>query len=353
VHIAASVFHPRRSKGAPLLAVAPRKLLVLESHLIGDTVLLVPILQALKDKYPNAELHVLGNPWIKDVLDDLRLVDRFILQKIPWATYDYSASNLRRVVRTIKLLRAEHYDLAIDPRGDARNAVLLWTTNAKRRLGFGMTGASRYLTDIAPAPAEKAPLLEAKYKVLEPLGIYGPPNPPAITCPPSAYEAGRVYTQALRQRHGGRIVGFHAMGSQRQRQLSHTKQLEIGRALIKAGIVPILIGGPTDKLRLSAIRGELQEPATLLVEPLTRTMGVLANVDALIGVDSGPAHLAAALGTPTVVIVEAHKLGITTPRGRVFLLPASSDKSFEDLAAAEVLHALAALGVLAQAPRQR
>ena len=42
---------------------------------------------------------------------------------------------------------------------------------------------------------------------------------------------------------------------------------------------------------------------------------MLGQLGALIGMDSGPAHIAAALGTPLVVIVEPHKVGITTPRG--------------------------------------
>ena len=343
---AASTFRASPRAQGPLSKITPEKVLVVESHLIGDTVLLIPVLDALRRRFSSAKIHVLGNPWIRDVLAESHLADRLIVQKIPWATYDYSPSNLRSLWHTIKLLRNEHYDLAIDPRGDARNCVLLWTTNAARRLGFGLTGAVRYLTDIAPAPAEDAPWLEAKYKVLEPLGVYGPPRSPLIACAPEPYNLGKTFTEALKRAHGGPVVAIHATGSQAQRRIAPSKELELLHALLGVQVTPVLIGSPAEEARLSSLADRLEGRVAIFTKSLPEALGLLANVDALIAIDSGPAHLAAALGTRTVVIVEQHKAGITTPRGKVVLIPMPSSKLSSGIAAADALCALVKLGVL-------
>ena len=323
----------------------PHRILLLESHLIGDTVLASSLLMALRARFPEAEIHVLGNPWAEDLLGGLGIADRFMAQKIPWALYDYSWGNLNELWAGLQALRLERYDLAIDPRGDARNAFLLWVIRARRRLGFACTGGRRFLTDVATSPPPRVALLDAKFAVLEPLGIPGPPLTPRLIPESSAMDKALQIMASLRTRHPGPWVGFHPGASQPQRKWSLGKQISLLHALAAAGFPVLLLGTAAERPELEEVARRSGAGVQVFTAGLPEAMALLGQLDALIGMDSGPAHIAAALRTPLVVIVEPQKAGITTPRGvaGVEWVTPRSGAAVEAVATSDVIERLQAL----------
>jgi heptosyltransferase-2 len=99
----------------------------------------------------------------------------------------------------------------------------------------------------------------------------------------------------------------------------------VGRALAAEGASIVLAGGPPDRAELDAFRRALGSPvaADLTDLPVDALAAALAGVEALLACDSGPVHLAAAVGTPAVAI-----FGPTSPErwgppppGRALALP--------------------------------
>src|SRR5712692_8685250 len=62
----------------PVSHLTPQRILVLESHLIGDIVMAIPALRALRDHFRSSEIILLAGSWGKELLKDQKLVDDFI-----------------------------------------------------------------------------------------------------------------------------------------------------------------------------------------------------------------------------------------------------------------------------------
>jgi ADP-heptose:LPS heptosyltransferase len=330
----------------PIGSLNPKQILVLESHMIGDSVLLAPLLASLRVRFPSASLDVLGNGWIKDVLQPLGIVDHFEVQRIPWSVYDHSLKNLYSLLQKALELRSRRYDLAIDPRGDARNAFLLWVIGAKRRLGFGCTGGVKFLTDIAESPRHDAHLLAAKYSVLAPLGIIGQPGAPRLVCSNQAEQSIQPFLSEISKFGNRTLLGFHPGASQVQRRLGVPQKVGILQGLASLGGNPILMGASSDRVELEMIASlSGLQSLSIFTGTLPQFMALLNHLSVMVGMDSGPAHLAAAMGTPTVVMVEAHKAGITTPMGPQVteVIAPSSEGGILDLDVTSILMAVAAV----------
>src|ERR1019366_926604 len=134
-----------------------RNILVLEPWFIGDLVLATPILRALRDKYPDARISLLGKPHAADLLEGSELVDEVIVFDLPWTAIGASRKyDPRRYVPSqwkslAEELRKRHFDLTIDARMDLRSNVIAFVSGAPRRIGFRFGGGAFLLTDAVTA----------------------------------------------------------------------------------------------------------------------------------------------------------------------------------------------------------
>ncbi len=303
----------RRSPDDLLSATNPKKILVLESHLIGDSIMTIPVLRALKERFPSACIDVLGNTWASDLLKDQGYVRQVVTVSIPWATYDYSPRNLLTIGRTLFRLRRYHYDLSIDPRGDMRNNFLMWIIAATRRLGYAITGGAYFLTDIAPALAGPVHLAVHRLAVLSPLGIDALDQKPILSVPRSDQEhAARLLRECgVRQR----FVVIHPGASCQERKWTTDKHVELIRRLHRAGVEVVVTGGPRDTNELNEIRRVARAPIATLQVSLMEFAAILMLSSASITMDSGAAHIGAAVSCPVIVLYGKADPRVVRPLG--------------------------------------
>ena len=139
-------------------------ILVTEYHRIGDIIMIVPSLKAIKQKYPESHLILLCNQQALEFVKSLKIVDEAIPFKAPWTEFSVPTyfkrltffSWIPLLVKLLiqsfesrsfaQLLSEKHIDIAIDFKGDIRNNWFLWHTNAKIRLGYTATGGSFFLS---------------------------------------------------------------------------------------------------------------------------------------------------------------------------------------------------------------
>lgn len=121
-------------------------ILVLDLHLIGDMVMLIPLLKELKNKYPESNLSLLAGSWAPIILKELK-IDNFYILDAPWVKSNTISSWLN-LFRTIVKLRTFKWELAIDVRGDLRNSLILNLIGGERRVGYNFMQNGFFLNDI-------------------------------------------------------------------------------------------------------------------------------------------------------------------------------------------------------------
>ena len=121
-------------------------ILVVDLHMIGDIVMLIPLLKELKNKYPESNLSLLSGSWAPVVLKELN-IDNFFILDAPWVKSNTISSWLN-LFRTIVKLRKFKWELTIDVRGDLRNSLIINLIGGERRVGYDFMHNGFFLNDI-------------------------------------------------------------------------------------------------------------------------------------------------------------------------------------------------------------
>ncbi len=99
----------------------PATILVVQSHLIGDVMMAIPLLRALRKRYPHSKITFLANDFAKGLLQGCDFIDVVLTVPFPWGIRSYHVKNLWKLVGMILYLRRQKFDLAIDAQIDFRN----------------------------------------------------------------------------------------------------------------------------------------------------------------------------------------------------------------------------------------
>jgi ADP-heptose:LPS heptosyltransferase len=296
------------------------RIMVFEPGSLGDMVMLMPFLKSLRMRFPKANLSLLCRTSgkkkqsyasldpasVKTLLLDQGLVDELIPVAVPWLAHvspwkKYSPFSLNWPVFVWNLLRLRRreFDLSFPSgRSDIRYNLVLWLTGAKRRVGYGYAGAGFLLTDVAIPDMARPHQTEVCLQLLEHLGI------PAIRtgkllelCPnDKAYSANFLKEHAIEA--DDLVVGIHAGARTASRTWGQDRFLQVARRLAgEFGAKVIWFGDAFDSN--GGALGRNIVPASL---PLREFLAVLARCSFVVCNDSGPMHMAGALGVPVVAI---------------------------------------------------
>jgi len=281
----------------------PRSILILQLDHLGDAVLTTPMLRALKERFPEAVIDVVASRSNSEVFHGNPHVRRIHVSERNWHGRGLiSRSYLAEVFRLTRLLRPIGYELGIDPRGDLLVALVLRLAGVPRRLGWTAGGGGFLLTDSAqwnPARHE----IESRFALLERLGIQCVPTAPELF--PSWADKYAVREQLAVLPDAGRpLVVVHAgAGTAAKRwPASHLAEL-LDRLVRQVGGSIILVGDDGDQdraRRLASLNRRIVDWTGRLA--VMQLAALLEEADLFIGADSGPAHIAAAAGTPSIVL---------------------------------------------------
>jgi heptosyltransferase II len=296
------------------------RILVFEPGSLGDMVMLMPFLKSLRTRFPRANLSLLcrtggkkGQSYasidhasVKTLLLDQGLVDELIPVAVPWLTAvspwkKYNPISLKwpKFVWRLARLRRRRFDLAFPSgRSDIRYNLVLWLTGAKRRVGYGYAGAGFLLTDVAVPDIARPHQTEVCLQLLEHLGI------PAIlggqllklSSEDEAFSANFLKGHNIEV--DDLVVGIHAGARTATRTWGQERFRQVAQRLTgEFGAKVIWFGDPTDSN--GAALGRNIVSASF---PLREFLSVLTRCSFLVCNDSGPMHMAAAVGVPVVAI---------------------------------------------------
>jgi ADP-heptose:LPS heptosyltransferase len=262
-----------------------------------------PLLRGLRERFPRAHIALLSKPAARVLLEPSGLVDRFIEIDVPWTAFEgkYALHRYRdpRLWSTIRALRRERFDVSIDARMDVRSNLLSRLIGARRRIGFDLPGGAGLLTDRVADPGETTHKVEDWLAMLAPLGAALPsPAEPVLRVQDDARARVADALHALGVPDGAPVVAVHASARQEIRRWPMDRFSALVRALVQRGDVRVLaLVDPDGCGEELAADGALCVRASLAELPAYLERCVL-----YVGNDTGPAHIAAAVGTRTVTI---------------------------------------------------
>jgi lipopolysaccharide heptosyltransferase II len=304
---------PRLSAVGPLRAGDPRvrRILVVRVDLIGDAVLSLPAIRALRRAYPWAEIDMLVPPSVAGVLaghPDLSRVVIWNPQVWRRPVELLQQRNWREAAAIIARLRAPRYDLCVSISGDW-GSVLARLSGARRRVGYAGEAYAGFMTDPVPGGRYMQRKHEVEY-VLELAraagGIVVEDEALPMLHVTSAGEAGarHVLERAGVVLDGRPLVVLHAgaqNGQAKRWPPSHWATLA-DRLVSECGADVVLTGAASDAPLTAAIRRRMRRPVYDLTgqTSLPALVALLARCDLLVSGDSGPLHIACAVGTPVV-----------------------------------------------------
>ncbi len=297
------------------------KILVRATNWIGDAVMSLPALRALREAQPDAHIAILARPWVADVYAREQFCDQLLPYTAPKGWHDLPAR-----FRIARELRKHQFDSAILLPNSFDSALTPWLAGIPERIGYARDGRGMLLTRAIARPNHgEIPAHERFYylELLKRAGLI--PRIPESTeirldGATEAAEEGLAKFAALHL--GSVIVGVSpgaAYGTAKQwlperfadSAVMLAKQLDGAVALFGSNDERALCESILRRMEAAGARGYNFAGQTSLGQFIT----LAAACRAFLTNDSGAMHIASALGVPTVAIFGSTDHAGTGPTG--------------------------------------
>ena len=291
------------------------RILIRAPNWVGDAVMAIPALEAIRKTRAGAEISLLARPAVADLLAGQPFIDR----ALPYEYRGRHAGVLGRE-KLVGELRKENFDVAVLLQNAFEAAWLAWRAGIPERIGYARDARSPFLTNAVRVPREgQTPSHESQYylELLRRAGwIEGRTEIPPIRL--SIPESKRTAAESLLRKSGARenawrcaIAPGASYGAAKCWPPERFAQVA-DRLISECDADVIFFGTPAEKDIAARIRSTMNSRAISLVgETSVRDLAALFSCcSAFIGNDSGAMHVAAAAGLPVIGI-----FGPTDPQG--------------------------------------
>lgn len=278
-----------------------RRVLVVRLRSIGDTVLSTPSLIALRKALPNARIDVLLEDWVAPVLDGFEEIDSVI---------KLNRSGLSSKVDIALTIRRASYDVAFNLHGGTTATFLVWASGAKYRIAFREVRYNFLYTHLLSSAADfwGKPVNHSAEQQLALLGFVGidvidrPKTRLVVT-----EQAKKSLLSRLSHINGfklaNKIALIHPGASLETKRWGTEKFAYISDFLYHKGFQVIAVASKSESNILMHLRNLVKKPIYTLDDLSLPEITALAEMSSIfVGNDSGIAHIAAAVKTPSIVI---------------------------------------------------
>lgn len=290
-----------------LLATLPSgsRILFIRLRSLGDTVLSTPLYAALKAWRPDLRLSAL----VEEPLDEALYRNPDLESVFPLQVHRIKQrSTAMARWRTLRLIRRKRFDCCINLHGGATSAWLTGLSGARYRIGLrGYRNSFCYnVRTELPSPPPGVRWHSARFQLewLYRLGLQKGPDPPARLFPDPGLRS--VLQARLR---GAGLEPSRPVCVIQPSSRFHTKEwtdagfAEISDFLQEHGYATLLVGAREEKPKIRRVAGLCRNrPASIWGLTISELTGVLDQASLFVGNDSGPTHMAAALGVPVLVL---------------------------------------------------
>ena len=270
----------------------PARLLVLRGGAVGDFIVTLPALHALRHRWPDSHIEVIGYPHVARIAEWMGLVNRVrSLDEARIARYFAENAQLRDEDQ----IYFSSFDIVISYLHDPDE---VFSENIKR---FGV----EILINASPMVRDRH-AVDHMLQPLESLAIYPGERPQAPMLP-----------EHLRQRAEHPWVALHPGSGGKKKCWPVERFVELAHRLAAENkLVPVFITGDVERELIPDLDKQLQGFERLHQLPIPELAGRLSGASAFIGNDAGITHLAAALDIPTLALFGPTDPTLWGPRGR-------------------------------------
>jgi ADP-heptose:LPS heptosyltransferase len=305
---------PWRRRQRPL---HPRRVLLLRLERIGDLVMALPALAALRAALPDAELDLVVGSWNADLAGAIPGITRVVGLDAAWLAREGGGSSLRQLLADAREWRRHRYDLAINFEPDIRSNLLLAASGARWTVGYASGGGGAVL-DAALTYDPGAHTADNALRLIA--SAVGAVFPPAASTLLSLPADARARAAQRIGRRSGPVVGMHVSGGRAIKQWPPERFADVARRLAaEFGAAIVLTGSGADRPLTAPLRAALAPEGVVDAvgdADLVSTAALLQQCDVLVTGDTGPMHLASAVGTPVVAVFGPSDPARYGPRGR-------------------------------------
>lgn len=305
------------------------KVLIVKASALGDVVHALPVLAWLKSADPAMEIDWLVEEGFAPLLEGHPLV-----RKVHWiATRSWRKAGklaaIREAIRAVGRIRHEGYDVVLDLQGNSKSGLFTWLSGARRRYGFDRQGVREWPNLLATnnrvaLSAVEHHISERSLAIARAAFPQGREYLSAGPLPVRPETAARVETQLADAGLSGvhfAVLHYGTTWTTKLWAVEHWQELV--RCLVaETGLVPVLTWGSAEEQAVVAAIAAASEGRVIVWSrgTLPELVALLARAAVVVGGDTGPVHIAAAVGTPTVSLFRVTDAKRNGPRGRQHIL---------------------------------
>ncbi len=302
------------------MAALYNRILLTRLKFIGDIVLTTPLIHTLRDAFPDAYIAYLGDKSGVSLLEKNPYLDEIF-------SIDFSRNTTLQQLALFYKLNRKRFDLVVDLFCNPRSALLSYATQASVRVGGDLPGRGKLYTVRIKDDGVPKSAVEFHYQSLKAAGIGAKYFAPEIFLSDDEKKESRRYLEWQGIDFSRPLVALHPGGTWPAKLWPAERFADLADSLTaKTRAQIILTKGPRDgetagKVENAAVGGVLSLP----VLPLRQLAAILSLCSAYVANDSGPMHIAAAVGTPTIGIFGPGEENIWFPYTAAF--PGGSSKN--------------------------
>ena len=292
-----------------------KKALFFKPGAIGDLLHTLPALHSLKKKYPSARITVVVSPGLEPLLRDTKIADRVLV---------YDKSKLKKKLKDFitfgLLLRRERYDLFIDLQPSLRSRVLRWISGPERALVYRK---QRRIEN----RGHRLHAVDNFMETLRPIGIDGPVTNIDLPVVPDALRSVDRFLADHGIDAAKPVIALNcSVGSARPARNWFPERFALlaDRIIVELGAAVVFVGGGEDRELVRRVIAGMREQAVSAAGELSlaHSAALLSRCSCLVSSDTGPLHLATAVGTPVIGLygsTDPHRTGPVGHRNQVII----------------------------------
>jgi lipopolysaccharide heptosyltransferase II len=269
------------------------KLLVIKLRAVGDVLLATAVLPNLRAAFPDATIDFLVERSCRDVVEGNDAIDNVIV---------FSKTGMNGA-RMLLALRRARYDMVIDLFGNPRSALMTFASGARYRVGYDFRGRSYAYNILVKPRGAEVHNVEFNLDALRRIGV------PVTTTAPHFPLAGadREFARREAEKLGltGRLaIGFNPGTNRAAERWPSERFAELGTILAARFNARICVfWGPGEKPLADGIAAAIGDAAAVAPPTSLKRLGAMfERCSLVVSNDTGPMHIASALGVPTVGI---------------------------------------------------
>lgn len=293
------------------------RILVVKMSALGDVIHALPVSYALKQAFPKVQVTWVIEKAFSDILLHNPYIDEVVIfEKKKFRSF---GGILNNVPPLAKQLKGGKFDLALDLQGLFKSAAIVWLSGAHKRLGFcNMREMSDKVSQPVCGPNSEGHVVQRYLDVVRALGAeVGEAHFPIVLTDDEIAGARRAMQFGRLDPDQPYVVLALGAGWPNKRwPVDYFAKLS--DRLFDAGVIPVLVGGPGDRTLADEMIPKTAIPPIDLIgkTSLKQLCYVIKQSKLLVGGDTGPLHLAAALGTKVVALMGPTDVNRNGPYGQ-------------------------------------